>query len=143
MLKNNAVLDVDLRLKEREIKILLASNCYLPLPLLTKVERKLAAEFDLRRVHIQPRYEPAVLEKIEFQDIAVRLSEFNPIAPALMAGCRWEQEGTTLHAYLHSNVRADLQPHLYHAEGWLSDCFGTQIRLELHDGPEQSAEELF
>ena len=143
LLKQNTVLDVDLRLKEREVNVYVASRCYLSLSLLAKMERKIAAEFDLRRVHIHPRYEGALMEKIEFQDVAVLLSGFYPLAPAVMAGSSWKVEGTTLHAHLRGNGISDLRPHLHHAEAWLSDCFGTEVRLELHGGPELSAEELF
>ena len=143
LLQQNIVENVDLRVKEREVAVVLRSEVYLPLPLLAKAEQQICTVYDLRRVTLEPRYEPALLANMDYADVTGLLSGFYPPAPATLAGCRWEAEGATLHVHLRGNGLADLKPHLRHAEEWLSACFGTPIRVELHGGRELTAEELF
>ena len=143
LLQQNRVLNVDLRVKEREVVVCVRSEAYLPLSVLIRAEQQLREYYELRRVTIEPRYDPNLLSHMDFADVTGVLSVDYPPAPAVLAGCRWEVEGSTLHAYLRGNGLADLQPHLRRAEEWLSECFESSVHLELHGGPELSAEQLF
>ena len=143
LLQQNTVQDVELRVAEREATVLLRSRVYLPLKLLARTEQAVREAYALRSVRVEPRYELDLLERMDYSDVTGLLSAFYPPAPAVLAGCEWETEGTTLHARLRGNGLAELRPHLRRVEAWLSDCFGQPIRLELHAGRELSAEELF
>ena len=142
-LKQNKIEDAELRVKEREIVVQLKSEVYLPLPLLSRVETSVKEQYELNTVSIEPRYDPALLADLDFSDLTGLLTGFYPAAPAILAGCRWEIEDTTVHAWLRGNGVAELRPSLRRAEDWLSACFGVPIRVELHGGKELSAEELF
>ena len=143
LLKHNTVKDVDLRVKEREVSVCLESKVYLSMPLVLRIEQAIKELYALRRAELLPHYDPKLLGSMDYNDIIGFLAGFYPPATATMAGCRWEAEGNKLCAHLLGNGIQDLKPHLTHAERWLSDCFGTQIQLELQSGKELSAEELF
>ena len=142
-LKQNTVENVELRVKEREITVRLKSEVYLPIPLLSRMEQSVKERYELNAVSIEPRYEPDLLASMDFTDLTGLLSGFWPPAVAMLAGCRWEAEGSTLHAHLLGNGLSDLKPHLPRAEAWLSESFGAPVRIELHAGKELTAEELF
>ena len=143
LLQQNTVEKVDLRVKEREVSVVVRSEVWLPLPLQARAEQAIRECFELRAVRLEPRYDPALLPEMDPADLTGLLAGFYPPAPAMLAGCRWETEGTTLHVHLRGNGLSELKPHLYRAEGWLSECFGTPVHIELHAGKELSAEELF
>ena len=143
LLKQNTVQNVDLRIKEREVVVCVRSEVYLPIHLLTRAEQCIRAFYDLRAVNLQPRYDAALLARMEIQDVTGLLAGLYPPAPAILAGCRWETEGSTLHIHLRANGITNLKPHLSRVEKWLSQCFCTAVHIELHAGRELSAEELF
>ena len=143
LLQQNTVENVDLRVKEREVSVVVRSAVWLPLPLQVRAEQAIREAFELRAAHLELRYDPDLLPEMDYADLTGLLAGFYPPAPATLAGCRWEAEGTTLHAHLRGNGLAELKPHLRHAEQWLSDCFGAKIHIELHGGKELTAEELF
>ncbi len=143
LLQQNTVESVDLRVKEREVAVVIRSEVYLPLGLLTRLEQRVRDHYELKTVSVEPRYEAALLKEMDFSDLTGLLTGFYPAAPAILAGCRWEAEENTLHAHLKGNGLSDLKPHLHRAEAWLGECFGTPVRIELHAGKELSAEELF
>ena len=143
LFKQNTVEDVDLRVKEREIRFHLRSRVYLPLSLLLRTERSIQEQYDLSAVSIDPRYDLPLLGQMDYSDLTGLLAAHYPPAPATLAGCRWEAEGTKLHLRLRANGLSELKPHLRHAEQWLSGCFGTKISIEAEAGKELSAEELF
>ncbi len=143
LLQQNTIEDVDLRIKEREVSLVVRSRAYLPLPLLARVEQQIRSGYELRSVRLEPRYDAELLGQMDFSDVTGILAGFYPLAPATLAGCRWETEGAVLHAHLIGNGLADLKPHLRHAEDWLSTCFETPVHIELHGGKELTAEELF
>ena len=120
LLQQNTVVNVDLRVKEREVVVCVRSEAYLPLSVLIRAEQQLREYYELRRVTIEPRYALNLLAHMDFADVTGVLSAYYPPAPAVLAGCRWEVEGSTLRAYLRGNGLADLQPHLRRAEEWLS-----------------------
>ena len=103
LLQQNTVEDVDLRVKEREVSLVVRSRAYLTLPLLARVEQQLRSDYALRRVCLEPRYDAGLLGQMDFADVTGLLAGFYPPAPATLAGCRWEAEGDTLHAYLRGN----------------------------------------
>ena len=111
-LKQNIVEDVDLRVKEREVTVRIQSAVYLPLKLLARTEQAVREAYALRSVRVEPRYELELLERMDYSDVTGLLSAFYPPAPAVLAGCVWETEGTTLHARLRGNGLAELRPHL-------------------------------
>ena len=143
LMEHNIVLDVKLQVKERTVTVILQSDAYVPLPKLARMEQTVREAYDLLRVSLEPRYDLSLLGQMDFADLTGLLSAHYPPAPATLAGCRWEAEGATLHAHLSGNGLAELRPHLRHAEAWLSACFDTPVRVELHGGRELTAEELF
>ncbi len=143
LLQRNTVEQVDLRVKEREVSVVVRSEVWLPLGLLTKFEQKIKEQYELKTASVEPRYDPAVLKDLDLTDLTGLLTGFCPSAPAILAGCRWEIEETTIHAHLRANGVDELRPALRRTEDWLSACFGVPVHLELHGGKELSAEELF
>ena len=142
-LQQNIVEDVDLRVKEREIRVRVRSQVYLPVALLAQTEQSVREEYELRAVTIDPRYDLPLLEDLDFTDLIGLLAAQFPPALMTLAGCRWEAEGAVLHAHLLGNGAAELKPHLRIGEAWLSERFDVPVRIELHPGRDWTAEELF
>ena len=65
LFKQNTVEDVDLRVKEREIRFHLRSRVYLPLSLLLRTERSIQEQYDLSAVSIEPRYDLTLLGSMQ------------------------------------------------------------------------------
>ena len=103
LLQHSTVEDFDLRVKEREITVVLRCEAYLSVALLGRFEHRICEAYDLRRLTLEPRYALALLAQMDYSDVTGLLSGFYPPAPAALALCRWEVEGSTLHAHLHGN----------------------------------------
>ncbi len=138
-----AVLHADIDPEARAVSISLRPGTYVPLRALRASAASLSRRYGLRRLSLEPAYDPALLETMDFADLSLVLQRDYPPASSTLAGAAWSLEGDTLRVRLRANGKAELEKHLPAAARYIRERFGRDVAFEVEAGTTAEGLELF
>ena len=143
LLDDVKVFDAEINMERRQVAVTVHLKEYLPLGTVRKIEQGIAGAYAIRQMELRTVYEQSALRALCYTDVGLYLSEMFAPSLSILAGCQYALEGDTLTITLKGGGKEMLAPYLGRTEHWLSNMFGTAVKLEVQSGSTGDAAALF
>ena len=143
LLEDVRIFSAEVDMKARSAEVIVRPEVYVPLKSIRKVEQGISHTYGISRFTLKAVYGSEGIGLLRPEDVGEYLAELFAPSLSILAGCRYEIEGDTLHIYLKGNGKDMLTRHIFKAQQWLSDMFETEIHIDVVVGKEPDAKALF
>ena len=143
LLDDVKVFDAEINMERRQVAVTVHLGEYLPLGTVRKIEQGIAGAYAIRQMELRPVYEPSALSALCYTDVGLYLSGLFAPSMSILAGCKYALQGDTLTITLKGGGKEMLAPYLGRTERWLSEMFGTAVKVEVQQGSGGDAAALF
>ena len=135
------IFDAKIDMTSRRAEVTVHLDRYLPLDVVRRVEKGVSDAYAIRHMALRTVCRPEALPELKLSDVGTYLTEQFAPGMSILAGCEYALKGQTVHLRLQGGGKDMLLPYVARAEHWLSDMFGTEVRLEV-ESPE-TGQDLF
>lgn len=143
LLRDVLVDGAEIDTETRCVSVRIHSPRYLSKSTLDAVSAGIAEAYGIRRAEILPRFPAETFSELDLTELQEVMISRYPPAISILAGCRWERDGTNLRLCLRANGVADLQDALRHAEAYAAERFSVRPEIRAIAGSEAEGRELF
>ena len=137
------VFHAEIDMEKRGVSVTVQLQEYLPLQMIRKAERGIAGTYNIRQMELRTVYGPERLPAFRCSDVAEYVCEQFAPGMSIMAGCSYNLTDQTLTITLKGNGKDMLTPYMRKTEQWISEMFGTDVKIQLESGSDAESEELF
>ena len=104
---------------------------YAPVAALDELQTDLSRRYGIASGVLEPQFPSEAVEQMPTSELTEVLRRAYAPARAILSGCRWERTAEGFAVSLLHNGKAELSPHLRHAESFLAGRFGGSWRVTI------------
>ena len=142
-LSQAAIVAADIDPENRRVSVVLHSQTYIPARLLDQAARDVCSLYGLKELELTAAHPETELQKIEEAELMQLFVSRNSMTRGVLAGAKWEWNGSDLTVKLLGNGKAALEELLPQVQTVLRERFAAPVTISIEAGQSLEGKALF